>query len=147
MRSVHNIENGVLNIEIDRNEMLISNSGQNTDLSGQDIFERYKKLSKSDGTFGLGLSLAKNICDLYNLKLVYITWTVFTPSGFPLRVNSLKCHYTSNLNFKSVLFFHGTSMASGRKISLHDRPNPVDAGDIDPKYRFPTDLLISLVAE
>ena len=68
----HNIENGLVNIEVGRDEMLISNSGQNDDLSGLDIFERYKKIGKSDGTFGLGLSLAKNICDLYNLKLVYI---------------------------------------------------------------------------
>ncbi len=67
----HNIENGFLNIEINKREILISNSGQNTDLSDLEIFERYKKISKSDGTFGLGLSLAKNICDLYNLKLVY----------------------------------------------------------------------------
>ncbi len=68
---VHNIENGVLNIKIHRNELLISNSGQNANLSQEEIFERYKKIGKSEGTFGLGLSLAKNICDLYNLKLVY----------------------------------------------------------------------------
>ncbi len=68
----HNIEDGLVNIEVSRDEMLISNSGQNDDLSGLDIFERYKKTGKSDGTFGLGLSLAKNICNLYNLKLVYI---------------------------------------------------------------------------
>lgn len=68
---VHNVEGGILNIEIRNKAMLISNSGQNADLSDQDIFERYKKIGKSEGTFGLGLSLAKNICDLYNLKLVY----------------------------------------------------------------------------
>lgn len=67
----HNIEKGILNLEIQRNELRISNSGENPDLSGQDIFDRYKKIGKSGGTFGLGLSLAKNICDLYNLKLVY----------------------------------------------------------------------------
>lgn len=67
----HNIEDGLVNIEVGKDEMLISNSGQNSDLSSQEIFERYKKIGKSDGTFGLGLSLAKNICDLYNLKLVY----------------------------------------------------------------------------
>ena len=67
----HNIENGVVNIEIGKREILISNSGQNADLSDQEIFERYKKIGKSEGTFGLGLSLSKNICDLYNLKLVY----------------------------------------------------------------------------
>ena len=61
-----------MNIQVGRDEMLISNSGQNADLSGTEIFERYRKIGKSDGTFGLGLSLAKNICDLYNLKLVYI---------------------------------------------------------------------------
>jgi len=69
---IHNIEDGLVNIEVGKNEILISNSGQNHDLSGLDIFERYKKIGKSDGTFGLGLSLAKNICNLYNLKLVYI---------------------------------------------------------------------------
>ena len=68
----HNIEDGHVNIQVSRDEMLISNSGQNADLSGTEIFERYRKIGKSDGTFGLGLSLAKNICDLYNLKLVYI---------------------------------------------------------------------------
>ncbi len=67
----HNMEDGLLNIELKHNELIISNSGEDSDLSGQDIFERYKKIGKSEGTFGLGLSLAKNICDLYNLKLVY----------------------------------------------------------------------------
>lgn len=67
----HNMENGVLNIEVLADKLVISNSGDNPDLTGQDIFDRYKKVGKGDGTFGLGLSLAKNICDLYYLKLVY----------------------------------------------------------------------------
>lgn len=67
----HNIEGGKLNIEIRRKEIVFSNSGLNLDLSDQKIFERYKKVNQKAGTFGLGLSLAKNICELYNLKLVY----------------------------------------------------------------------------
>jgi len=69
---VHNIENGVLNIDIRKNEIFFSNTGQNPDLSNQKIFERYKKIGKNEDSFGLGLSLANNICELYNLKLVYL---------------------------------------------------------------------------
>lgn len=67
----HNVDHGELNIEIQEQKLLISNSGLNANLSDQNIFDRYKKTGNSEGTFGLGLSLAKNISDLYNLKLVY----------------------------------------------------------------------------
>jgi two-component system sensor histidine kinase QseC len=69
---VHNIESGILNIKIRKNEIFFSNTGQNSDLSDQNIFERYKKIGKNEDSFGLGLSLANNICELYNLKLVYL---------------------------------------------------------------------------
>jgi two-component system OmpR family sensor kinase len=35
----------------------------------QMIFERYTRLNKSEGGFGLGLSIVKSIADAYGLKI------------------------------------------------------------------------------
>jgi hypothetical protein len=67
----HNIENGVITIEINGNELKISNTGEKLDLSDKNIFDRYTAFSKKSGSLGLGLSLIKKICELYGFTINY----------------------------------------------------------------------------
>lgn len=67
----HNIENGKITIEINGNELKISNTGEKLDLSDKNIFDRYTSVSKKSGSLGLGLSLIKKICELYGFKIIY----------------------------------------------------------------------------
>ena len=69
----HNVENGVINLKIKKNELVIENSGNvlQEGESAKDLFQRFRKASPSKESSGLGLALIKKICDLYGYKIVY----------------------------------------------------------------------------
>ncbi len=71
---MHNMENGKITIELSGQELEVSNTGKDIDLSDKNIFERYVKINKQTGSLGLGLSLVKKICDYsgYSVKYVYL---------------------------------------------------------------------------
>jgi signal transduction histidine kinase len=66
----HNVDNGKLHVILTQNSLTFQNSGDDEELHGDEIFERFKKGSNSDGT-GLGLTIAKNICTQYGYSLIY----------------------------------------------------------------------------
>lgn len=66
----HNISQGKLNILLSKNRLLIQNTGFEKALDASAIFERFQKGNKSEGT-GLGLTIVKNICGLYNWQIDY----------------------------------------------------------------------------
>lgn len=66
----HNIDNGKLIITITSQELIFQNTGLKQLLNQDDIFERFKKGNKSEGT-GLGLTLVENICKFYGWKVSY----------------------------------------------------------------------------
>ena len=68
---LHNIENGEIIIEVNGKELTISNTGEETDLSNKNILNRYTKLNSKSDSLGLGLSLVKKICDLYDFTISY----------------------------------------------------------------------------
>lgn len=68
----YNFENGNITITLDKNKLIISNTGQN--ISQDDvpyIFDRFYKGEKSRNSewFGIGLSLVKKICEIYNWNI------------------------------------------------------------------------------
>lgn len=69
---MHNIENGKIIIEMDGQELKISNTGGDTDLSDKNIFERYTKFNKQSDSLGLGLSLVKKISDFSGFSVNYL---------------------------------------------------------------------------
>lgn len=70
----HNVPNGQVDIELQPDQLIISNTGQPGSLDGEEIFERFKKDSYSQG-MGLGLAIARQICESANFRLTY----QFTP--------------------------------------------------------------------
>jgi signal transduction histidine kinase len=66
----HNIDHGQLNITLTTDKLIFQNTGIATPLNGETIFERFQKGNKSEGT-GLGLTIVKNICNLYNWRISY----------------------------------------------------------------------------
>ncbi|MDD5770053.1 MAG: HAMP domain-containing sensor histidine kinase [Candidatus Gracilibacteria bacterium] len=68
----YNFQKGEINITLSKNKLIISNSGDG--ISKEDlpnIFDRFFKGEKGRSTegFGIGLSLVKKICDIYNRKI------------------------------------------------------------------------------
>ncbi|MBS1598892.1 MAG: HAMP domain-containing histidine kinase [Bacteroidetes bacterium] len=69
----HNIPQGEVFIEIDNSRLIVQNTGVTNSLSPEKIFERFHKENVTDGTdgIGLGLAIAKKICDMYSFKISY----------------------------------------------------------------------------
>ncbi|NOY50619.1 MAG: HAMP domain-containing histidine kinase [Chlorobi bacterium] len=65
----HNVSNGTIEIEIQADEFKICNSGNDNPFSNKDIFNRFTK-NKAE-SFGLGLAIAKKICETNNLEIGY----------------------------------------------------------------------------
>ncbi|OOQ56690.1 sensor histidine kinase [Mucilaginibacter pedocola] len=66
----HNINGGTISIWLNAQELKIQNTGSANQLDSSAIFNRFRKGRLSEGT-GLGLTIAKNICALYNWNLGY----------------------------------------------------------------------------
>ena len=68
---VHNIPNGYVDIHLKHNEFVIENTGYAIEGETDQLFERFKKGREQSKTTGLGLSLVKQICQLYQFDLQY----------------------------------------------------------------------------
>jgi len=66
----HNKPGGEIIIILTDSRLEIKNTGEDKDLSGNDIFKRFSKSASSEGT-GLGLTISAQICDNYGFKLNY----------------------------------------------------------------------------
>ena len=77
----YNVDNGKISIELSHNAMVIRNLGPATPLPAGKIFERFYKSGEQTGSIGLGLSIVRKICDLYQYRLDYQFtdgWHVFS---------------------------------------------------------------------
>ncbi|HLX92436.1 MAG TPA: HAMP domain-containing sensor histidine kinase [Puia sp.] len=66
----HNQQDGSIDVLVSQHEIVISNTGPRFEFDDHDIFERFKKTAQSEGV-GLGLAIAKQICDNYQFGLDY----------------------------------------------------------------------------
>jgi len=66
----HNIDDGLLLVTITSGKLIFQNNGSETPLNADHLFERFQKGKQSDGT-GLGLTIVKNICQLYGWNITY----------------------------------------------------------------------------
>ena len=67
----HNIDNGTINIFLNNTFLLITNTGTALQNYPANMFERFKKDKMHSDSLGLGLSIVKRICDLYNFTVTY----------------------------------------------------------------------------
>ncbi len=66
----NNITGGELRLDLNSKQFIISNMGSTKTLDESRIFERFQKGNLSEG-LGLGLTIARNICDNYGYRLTY----------------------------------------------------------------------------
>jgi len=67
----HNIKKGSLNIEIDKNLLIISNSGEKELANPKDVFNRFYKENQTSNSVGLGLAIVKKICENFSISILY----------------------------------------------------------------------------
>ena len=67
----HNIKTGTININLDKNHMEISNTGENLPVPSSKLFDRFYKTNKSSDSPGLGLAIVKEICKLNKWEIRY----------------------------------------------------------------------------
>ncbi|MBS1576647.1 MAG: HAMP domain-containing histidine kinase [Bacteroidetes bacterium] len=68
---IHNRPEGKINISLSPEELVIENTGFPLEINPEEVFERFKKGSHKTKTTGLGLSLVKQICNLYKYPVSY----------------------------------------------------------------------------
>ncbi len=66
----HNNQGGIIRINISGNEFEICNTGKEEPLPQKEIFNRFVK--KDSQGLGLGLAIAKRICDTHKLEISYV---------------------------------------------------------------------------
>ncbi|MGH2648515.1 MAG: sensor histidine kinase [Ginsengibacter sp.] len=67
----HNIDKGIIRIELNNKLLAISNTGNVPVTDPSLYFERFKKDSSWGESLGLGLSIVKKICDTFNFNISY----------------------------------------------------------------------------
>jgi signal transduction histidine kinase len=66
----HNEDGGTIDIFLNDEKLIISNSGPLLNFDSAQLFDRFKKADRSEGS-GLGLAIVKQICDNYQFKISY----------------------------------------------------------------------------
>lgn len=69
----HNINNGSIDIQLSKNNLIINNTGAINSVNNKVLFERFESNGQNDNSIGLGLSIVKNICDLFGFNISYTT--------------------------------------------------------------------------
>jgi signal transduction histidine kinase len=67
----HNVENGIIKIELDEKKLAISNTGSDPEVDPDQLFERFRKAEQSSESIGLGLSIIKRIVDQNQFSIHY----------------------------------------------------------------------------
>ncbi|MGV3538538.1 MAG: sensor histidine kinase [Rufibacter sp.] len=68
---VHNLGNGFIHLSLSTEGLTIANSGKEVPLDVTRLFNRFYKEDASAASTGLGLAIAKAICDLYGFQIKY----------------------------------------------------------------------------
>lgn len=68
---VHNTEGGYIKLETGPRSLVIRNEGPPLGFSQDELFTRFVRNTRRTGSFGLGLSLVKKVCESYNYIIEY----------------------------------------------------------------------------
>jgi signal transduction histidine kinase len=67
----HNMEGGEINISLDHDGFMISNTGHPLTLPPEDLFRRFRKSERTHDSVGLGLAIVKKIIQFYRFRITY----------------------------------------------------------------------------
>ena len=67
----HNIDNGSIQITLNKQSFTIANTGIKLESEPSELFERFKKDKVNSDSLGLGLSIVKKICERYGYEISY----------------------------------------------------------------------------
>jgi signal transduction histidine kinase len=67
----HSFRSSRIKIEIGNESFVISNNGAPLLVEPEKLFDRFYKVNSSSDSFGLGLSIAREICKAYNWNIIY----------------------------------------------------------------------------
>jgi signal transduction histidine kinase len=67
----HSVNNGFINIDSNKNEIIISNAGLILQTSPNKLFERFAIGSETNDSIGLGLSIMLKICEISSIEIDY----------------------------------------------------------------------------
>ena len=67
----HNIENGKIQVFLNKEKLVVRNTGAAATKSPNELFERFRKSDDASKTVGLGLAIVKEVCELYAWKIDY----------------------------------------------------------------------------
>lgn len=70
---LHNNDTKLISIIIEKNTFTITNSGEELTFSPDKIFDRFKRSITDKKSLGIGLSVVKSICELYQFNLSYFS--------------------------------------------------------------------------
>ena len=62
---------GTIQISLEQSQLVIANTGAPLKIRDGQIFDRFKKDQQLSDSLGLGLSIVKKICELYNFQIEY----------------------------------------------------------------------------
>lgn len=68
----HNLPDGLISISSENGVLEISNTGPDLAVQPEVLFERFRKESGDKESLGLGLSIVRQICDSYDLRVSYL---------------------------------------------------------------------------
>jgi len=68
---VHNMEGGKIVLETGAESLVIRNDGPPLGFRQEELFTRFVRNTRRAGSFGLGLSLVKKVCDTYQIEVEY----------------------------------------------------------------------------
>ena len=68
----HNHPDGVISLSSRNGVLEISNTGPDLTVPAEVLFERFRKESGDKESLGLGLSIVRQICDCYDLRVTYL---------------------------------------------------------------------------
>lgn len=67
----HNHTGGSINVCLQKNKLILQNSGRPAALDEHTIFGRFQKESTDSASIGLGLEITKQVCNLYGFSIQY----------------------------------------------------------------------------
>lgn len=67
----HNLENGWIEVTLDAQQLVVSNTGAPPKVPTDQLFERFQKNRQSNGSLGLGLAIVKKICEVNYFQVQY----------------------------------------------------------------------------